>query len=144
MQVEIFNNLLNSVSIISEFGDLSEDDYLKKSIRPTVYSHIGTEEIEFLQKTGLPIAKEGKLQIGDEGVNAILSAFDKSMLRYKSFLREKKAIEEHQSESNITMQTATTCAIKKGISQEDVKDAENQFMHNIQSNIVSEEDRKNE
>lgn len=139
-QLEIFNNMLSAVSKITEFGDLTEEDDIGYN---TIDSRIGDDEIDALQKTGLPIAKNGKLQMSDADVKSILEAFDKSFYRDKSFLKEKK-IDDKKTKGKITIETSSKAAIKLGITEKDVEEVSHEFLENPRPDIVVEEEYENE
>lgn len=139
-QLEIFNNMLSALSKITEFGDLTEEDDIGYS---TIDSRIGDDEIDALQKTGLPIAKDGKLQMSDDAVKSILEAFDKSFFRDKSILKEKK-IDDKKTKGKITIETSSKAAIKLGITEKDVEEVSYKSLENSQPDIVVEEEHENE
>ena len=138
--LEIFNNMLSALSKITEFGDLTEEDDIGYN---TIDSRIGADEIDALQKTGLPIAKNGKLQMSDDGVKSILEAFDKSFFRDKSILKEKK-IDDKKTKGKITIETSSKAAIKLGITEKDVEEVSYKSLENSQPDIVVEEEHENE
>ena len=134
-QLEIFNNMLSALSKITEFGDLTEEDDIGYS---TIDSRIGDDEIDALQKTGLPIAKDGKLQMSDDAVKSILEAFDKSFFRDKSILEEK--IDDKKAKGKITIETSSKAAIKLGITEKDVEEVSYKSLENPQPDIMVEEE----
>ena len=147
-QVETFNNLLKALSIVTEFGELSEED-LENHIDPN--TTIGEEEISLIQKAGLPIAKDGKLKISSEAVKAILGAFDKEMLKDRAILKDKTREETKQQKGNITIKESTKAALLSGVTEEDIKKAKEQQSLEQQSLLnktpderVGEEEIENE
>lgn len=84
-KVAIFQHLISALSVITTFGDLTDDN---KHISRH-YNYIGSDVIQYLEKTGLPIVKNGRLSISDEDIDSICSAFYRAMLRdFELFKRD--------------------------------------------------------
>lgn len=124
-QVEIFNTMLSAISIIEEFGRLTEND-LEYPQFEEINSRIGIDEIAYIQKTGLPITKDGKLQMNYESVQAILRAFDQSMIRDKAILIKQK----DEGQGVIKMCNMVSAAIEAGTTFEEI--------YNFRSNLSYE------
>lgn len=97
-------------------------------------SYIGEDTITYIEKTGLPITKDGLLKMDEEGEKAILSALNKSIQRDKDICKEKSNQKPENSNQTFTIsiKEATKAAISSGIILEDIREIDNKKKKTIE------------
>lgn len=151
-QVEIFESMLNGLSIISVFSETGEDKnqtfidsekeelstdgekmaidfkkYVNNFPRP-IGSYVGSDNIKYIEKTGLPIIKDGMLKMDSIGKNAILNALDKVLQRNQTFEQTRSLTTQDNNNPKITIRECVQAAIT-GVTLDDIKQIENRDLN---------------
>lgn len=74
-QLQTLSKLLNALSIINEF-DIPNKDQLHVFSTDNIQTRVGEDEVASIKESGLPIAGNNGLQIDEDGIIEIISAFD--------------------------------------------------------------------
>lgn len=95
--VKTLKSLISANSIIEEYGDFLEDG-IDSDPNIVKRSRIGQEEISHMEAAGLPIAKDGRLKMDDEDVQALLDALDKLMEEEKDLFTNEPITIKHDKD----------------------------------------------
>lgn len=109
-------------------------DIFKKLLKINSYkTGFEDEQLSVIEDTGLPIVKDGKISLESQGIEAFISAFDKTYETFKARAKVKKTMEmkpnhtdsiQGKDNNTLSVKSAVVNALKDGVTMDDVKNAE--------------------